>query len=53
MSFEAIKFTDIVTYEGTTLNPAEIFASRRITSVLKAAREGSGLILASFKEFPE
>jgi hypothetical protein len=53
ISYEAIKFTDIITYEGTTLNPAEIFASRRITSILKAVRDGSGLILASYKEFPE
>jgi len=46
------RFTHIIEYAGTTLDPIEIFIKARMTSVGEAARTGSGIIGASFREVP-
>jgi len=46
----ARRFTHIIEYAGTTLDPIEIFIKARMTSVGEAARTGSGVIGASFRE---
>ncbi len=46
------RFTHIIEYAGTTLDPIEIFIKARMTSVGEAARTGSGVIGASFREVP-
>ncbi|MEA3366872.1 MAG: NrpR regulatory domain-containing protein [Planctomycetota bacterium] len=48
----AHRFTHIIEYAGTTLDPIEIFIKARMTSVGEAARTGSGIIGASFREVP-
>jgi len=49
---EPVRFTQIIHYEGTTLDPLEIFIQAGMTSVGEAARTGNGLIGASFREVP-
>jgi len=46
------RFTDIVHYSGSTLDPSEIFISGRKTSVAQAAKAGEGKIVANFREIP-
>jgi len=46
------RFTHIIEYAGTTLDPIEIFIKARMTSVGEAARTGCGVIGASFREIP-
>ena len=46
------RFTHIIYYEGTTLDPIEIFIKAGMTSVGDAARTGNGIIGASFREVP-
>lgn len=49
---QPIRFTELITYEGSSLDPLEIFIRSKMTSVREAARRGSGKILASFREIP-
>jgi len=46
------RFTHIIHYAGTTLDPIEVFIKAGMTSVLAAARTGTGIIGASFREVP-
>jgi len=46
------RFTQIINYDGTSLDPLEIFIRGHMTAVVDAARTGSGLIGASFREVP-
>ena len=46
------RFTQIINYNGTTLDPLEIFIKGKMTSVAKTARTGNGIIGASFREIP-
>ncbi len=47
-----VRFTHAIHYNGTTLDPLEIFIKARMTSVLAAARTGTGVVGASFREVP-
>jgi hypothetical protein len=47
-----VRFTHIIHYDGTTLDPMEIFIKARMTSVGDAARTGNGVIGASYREVP-
>ncbi len=49
---EARRFTHIIEYAGTTLDPIEIFIKAGMTRVGEAAETGSGVIGASFREVP-
>jgi len=46
-----LRFTEIIDYSGSTLDPHEIFIKSRMTSV-GCAVEGAGKILASLREIP-
>ncbi|MFA5112840.1 MAG: NrpR regulatory domain-containing protein [Candidatus Margulisiibacteriota bacterium] len=46
-----VRFTEIINYEGTTLDPHEIFIKSRMTGV-SAAAAGAGKILAGLREIP-
>lgn len=50
--YRPLRFTDLITYEGSSLDPLEIFIHSKMTSVREAAQRGSGKILASFREVP-
>ncbi len=46
------RFTAIINYEGTSIDPSEQYMRASMTSVGKAARTGNGRILANFRELP-
>lgn len=46
------RFTDLIAYDGTTLDPLEVFIKAGLTSVGRAAVTGNGRIGASFREVP-
>jgi len=46
------RFTQMIHYDGSSLDPLEIFISGHMTSVREAARTGHGIIGASFREVP-
>ncbi len=49
---EPLRFIELIDYAGCSLDPSEIFIVSGMTSVISAAREGNGKILASFCEIP-
>ncbi|MBN1868056.1 DUF128 domain-containing protein [Candidatus Sumerlaeota bacterium] len=49
---QPVRFTDVIYYDGTTLDPLEVFIKGGLTSVREAARTGHGRIGASFREVP-
>ncbi|MEE8637897.1 MAG: NrpR regulatory domain-containing protein [Candidatus Margulisiibacteriota bacterium] len=46
-----LRFTDLIEYKGTTLDPHEIFIKSRMTSVNRACL-GTGKVLAGLREIP-
>ena len=46
-----LRFTDIIEYSGSTLDPHEVFMKSKMTSVTKAC-SGSGKILAGLRTIP-
>lgn len=46
------RFTEIIHYNGCSLDPSEIFIKARMTSVQEAIGTGDGEILANFREVP-
>ncbi len=49
---EPSRFAALISYEGSSLDPLEIFIRSNMTDVIGAVRNGSGRILASFREVP-
>ncbi len=49
---EPLRFTALISYEGSSLDPLEIFIKSRMTDVTGAVKNHSGKILASFREIP-
>lgn len=47
-----VRFTALIAYEGSSLDPLEIFIKSKMTDVLGAVGNHSGKILASFREIP-
>jgi hypothetical protein len=47
-----VRFVSLISYEGSSLDPLEIFIKSRMTDVTGLARGNSGRILASFREIP-
>jgi len=46
-----IRFTHIILYEHTTIDPLQVLISQKTTSVTNVMRRGSGKILANIREF--
>jgi repressor of nif and glnA expression len=49
---EPLRYTDLVTYAGSSVDPLEIFIKGGMTSVGSAARTGRGKIGAGFRTMP-
>lgn len=47
-----VRFVELIEYGGTTLDPLEAFIQAGMTRVREAARTGTGVIGASFREVP-
>jgi hypothetical protein len=49
---EPCRFSELIAYAGTSIDPMRAFMARRITSVMDAVRSGSGKVLANVREVP-
>jgi len=49
---EALRFAELVSYEGTSLDPLAMFIRGGMTDYLGAIRNGTGRIGAGFREIP-
>lgn len=47
-----VRFAEIIMYDGTSIDPLEIFIRSGMTDYLGATQTGNGYIGASFREFP-
>lgn len=47
-----IRFVEIVSYEGTTIPPLDVFVHRKMTSISRILKTGSGMLLATLREIP-
>jgi hypothetical protein len=48
----AKRFVSLISYEGSSLDPLEIFIRSRMTDINGAIKQNNGKILASFREIP-
>ncbi len=46
------RFSELIEYAGSSLDPSEIFITSRMTSVKEVLKNGNGKILANFREIP-
>jgi repressor of nif and glnA expression len=46
------RFVALISYEGSSLDPLEVFIKSNMTSVLDAVKHRTGKVLASFREIP-
>ncbi|HMK46091.1 MAG TPA: NrpR regulatory domain-containing protein [Methanocella sp.] len=46
------RFTDVIDYSGTSINPMSVFTSRRMTGVIRLLGTGTGDVLANMREVP-
>lgn len=46
------KFCALISYDGTSLDPLEIFIRGKMTDIISAVKNGYGRVLASFREIP-
>lgn len=46
------RFIALISYEGSSLDPHEVFIRSKMTDVLGAVKKGEGRILVSFREIP-
>lgn len=49
---EPERFVDAIAYRGSSLDPLDVFASRKMTSFQDVLEKGTGRILANFREIP-
>jgi repressor of nif and glnA expression len=49
---KAVRFAEFINYDGTTIDPLEVFIRSRMTDYMGATGNGNGLIGASFREVP-
>jgi len=45
-------YTDLISYQGTSLDPIQVFTARQMTSVLAAVQRGDGTVLANVQTVP-
>ena len=49
---QPLRFVELIQYSGSSLDPAELYISSRMTTVGQVVRRGEGRILANFREMP-
>lgn len=52
VNHKPIRFVEIISYEGTTIPPLEVFVYRKMTSISRILKTGSGMLLATVREIP-
>ncbi len=45
-------YTELIAYQGTSLDPIQVFTTRRMTAILSAAQQGDGVVLANMRSVP-
>jgi HTH-type transcriptional regulator, global nitrogen regulator NrpRI len=50
--YRPVRFTEVIHYNGCSLDPSEIFIKAKMTSVTETIKTGNGLILSNFREIP-
>jgi len=50
---QATRFVELISYDGTSIDPLQLFIRGRMTDYLGAIRNGNGRIGAGFREIPE
>ncbi len=53
VNHKPVRFVDLISYEGTTIPPLEVFVYREATSILSILRTGSGILPANLREIPD
>lgn len=48
-----LRFTDLISYDGSTLDPLEVFIKSRMTDIRGVIHDGSGKVMAGFREIPD
>lgn len=51
-NFQPVRFIELIYYNASSLDPAEIFIKSKMTDVQGAVQSGNGKVLAGFREFP-
>ena len=46
------RFTELIEYAGSSVDPSEIMVASRMTSITEVLKNGDGKILANFREIP-
>jgi repressor of nif and glnA expression len=49
---QPVRFIELIYYDASSLDPAEIFIKSKMTDVQGAVKSGDGKVLAGFREFP-
>ena len=49
---QPLRFIELIYYDASSLDPAEVFIKSKMTDVRGAVENGSGKVLAGFREFP-
>jgi len=49
---QPLRFANLISYSGSTVDPSEVFIRARMTDVQSVVKEGEGKILANFRELP-
>ena len=49
---KAVRFVEIIMYDGTSIDPLEVFIRSGMTNYIGAIKTGNGRIGAGFREFP-
>ena len=49
---QPLRFVELISYAGSSIDPSEMFIKARMTSVIEVTRSGNGTILANFREIP-
>jgi hypothetical protein len=49
---KAVRFVEVIMYDGTSIDPLEVFIRSGMTNYMGAITTGNGRIGASFREFP-
>ncbi|MGZ4881255.1 MAG: DUF128 domain-containing protein [Halobacteriota archaeon] len=45
-------YTDLIAYQGTSLDPIQVFTTRRMTAIMSAVQRGDGTVLANVRTVP-
>lgn len=47
-----VRFLSLISYEGSSLDPHEVFIRSKMTAVMDGIKKGRGKVLASYREIP-